>query len=55
MIMGLETGALMNEINVLIKGIPESFFPLPCEDISVGSLQSRRGLLPEPDYAGSSI
>ena len=31
--MGLETGALMNEINVLIKGIPESFFPLPCEDM----------------------
>lgn len=53
--MGLETGALMNEINVLVKGIPESLFPLPCEDISVGSLQSRRGLLPEPDYAGSSI
>ena len=55
MIMGLENAALMNEINVLIKGIPESFFLLLCEDISVGSLQSRRGLLPEPDYAGSLI
>lgn len=45
----------MNEISVLIKETPTAPNPFHHVRTEVGSWQSRRGPLPEPDHAATRI